>query len=82
MARKALSQTKKAQIDQEKHDLLMARAVIRYQQELAKPDSEKRDGLQKVCQIVSDEYYRDTKQRVVLNYTTLQNLAKGGRTKA
>jgi hypothetical protein len=71
MARKALSQTKKTQISREKHDLLMARAVIRYQQELAKPTGEKQLGLRKVCETVSDEYYKDTKQRVVLNYTTL-----------
>ncbi|KIL55910.1 hypothetical protein M378DRAFT_188629 [Amanita muscaria Koide BX008] len=82
MARKALSQTKKAQVSREERDKLMKLAVIRYQQELAKPDGEKRDGLRTICRKVADEHFLKTKHRIPLNHNTLLNLVNGGRTKA
>jgi hypothetical protein len=82
MARKALSQTKKAQVSREERDKLMKLAVVRYQQELRKPDGEKRDGLRTICRKVADEHYMKTKHRIPLNHNTLLNLTNGGRTKA
>lgn len=81
MARKALSQTKKKQIEREEHDQLMACAVVLYQQELTKDGSQKRLGLRAVCRVVSDAHYKATKTRVDLNHNTLSNLMKGGCTK-
>jgi hypothetical protein len=58
MAQKALSQTKKAQVNREELDKLMKLAVVRYQQELRKLDGEKLDGLHTICRKVADEHYR------------------------
>ena len=82
MARKALSQTKKAQVNREERDKVMKLAVMRYQHELAKPDGKKRHGLRTVCQLVADEHFLKTKHQIPLNYRTSLNLINGGRTKA
>ncbi|KIK36842.1 hypothetical protein CY34DRAFT_26219 [Suillus luteus UH-Slu-Lm8-n1] len=72
------SLTKKAQVLREEKEKVMARAVAMYQVELAKPSSEKKQGLRKVCMDVQKAYLKETGQVVSLNHNTLANLAKGG----
>lgn len=70
--------TKKAQVLCEEKDKVMARAVAMYQAELAKPSSEKKQGLRKVCMDVQKAYLKEMGQVVSLNHNTLANLTKGG----
>lgn len=79
MARKALSATKQAQNISEERNLLMARAVLKYRAEQEKGHPEKKRGLRGVCKDIEDEYFKETRRRVILNHNTLANLVKGGR---
>lgn len=82
MARKALSNTKKKQINMETHAKCMALAIDMYQKEQAKPAGSKKLGLRKVCETVSREYFKSHHVKVSLNHNTLRNLVNGGRTVA
>lgn len=57
---------------------LIMHAVAKYQAELAKSSSEKKQGLRKVCMDVQKEYLKETGRVISLNHNTLANLAKGG----
>jgi hypothetical protein len=76
---KALSATKKAQLQQEDRDHLMARAVLCYQQGQDNLGQGRKPSLQTVCRDVEKEYYQEKHQRVSLNHNTLCNLVNGGR---
>lgn len=79
MARKALSETRKAQLRREELDSAMARAMHRYQAEQARPGHEKKAGLRTICRQVEKEWYLEKHQKITLNHNTLRNLANGGR---
>jgi hypothetical protein len=51
---------KKTQISCEEKEKVMACAVVMYQAELAKPSSEKKQGLHKVCMDVQKAYIKET----------------------
>ncbi|KAJ3526256.1 hypothetical protein NMY22_g10234 [Coprinellus aureogranulatus] len=80
MPRRALSKTKKAQLDGAKLDILYARAVSLYQYEHSLPPPHKPLGLRPVCDKIAADYARETKNKyhVHLNHGTLSSLVKGG----
>ncbi|TFK16752.1 hypothetical protein FA15DRAFT_569600, partial [Coprinopsis marcescibilis] len=60
---------------------LYARAVVLYRQEQARPPSEQKNGLRKVCDLVKSEYLATIKKPhldITLNHNTLRNLINGG----
>ncbi|KIL56474.1 hypothetical protein M378DRAFT_1034675 [Amanita muscaria Koide BX008] len=79
MPRKALSATKKAQLQREERDRLMARAVLCYQQGQDNPGQGRKPSLRTVCRDLEKEYYLKKHQRITLNHNTLRNLVNGGR---
>jgi len=82
MPHKALSATKNAQLAREEHNHLMARAVLQYEEEQAKPGPGRKPGLRRICKELKQEYYIKNKKVITLNHNTLQSLVNGGRMKS
>jgi hypothetical protein len=82
MGGRSKSEKNKKQNTREVKDGLMARAVAAYNIELGWPASEKKRGLRKVCKEIEAEHYRQTRQAVKLDPTTLQRLANGGKSQS
>lgn len=61
---------------------MMARAVTAYHSELGRLAGEKRRGLHKICEAIEVEHFREAGQVVKLDSTTLQRLARGGKTQS
>lgn len=80
MMGKPKSDAKKTQIKRESHDRAMARAVLAYKAEQAKGIGEKKKALRTICDEVARDWQNETGNDVKLNYVTLSNLAKGGKT--
>ena len=80
MPHKALSATKKTQLQQGGHDHLMQQAVILYKQEQDKP--RKKAGLWTICRDLEKEFQCEKSQKITLNHNTLWNLVKGGRSRS
>lgn len=76
MPRKALSLTKKSQLDRELFKEYMTKAVALYQHQ-SESDTQKL-GLRKVCTAVEKECLRERNIRIKLNHNTLRNLVNGG----
>ena len=76
---KALSATKKAQLQREDCNCFMAHAVLCYHQGQDNPGQGRKPSLQTVCREVEKEYYLEKHQRITLNHNTLCNLVNGGR---
>jgi hypothetical protein len=55
----------------------MARAVLCYQKEQAKPGPGKKAGLRTICWDLEKAYYLEKGKRISLNHNTLRNLANG-----
>ncbi|KAJ7580840.1 hypothetical protein C8J56DRAFT_896196 [Mycena floridula] len=79
MPRKALSKTKKAQLECQERDRLMARAVVQYHAEQSCIGPGRKMGLRQVCREVEKEFFKETGRTITLNHNTLRNLANGGR---
>jgi len=80
MPRKALSATKKTQLQQGEHDHLMQQPMIIYKQEQDKPG--KKAGLWTICRDLEKEFQCEKGWKITLNHNTLQNLVKGGRSRS
>lgn len=80
MVGRALSKTKQNQLKREEDARVMVRAIALYREEQAKPPGVKRMGLRKVCLHIQQEYRRETRKVVELNFNTLRNLVRGRRT--
>ncbi|KIK66410.1 hypothetical protein GYMLUDRAFT_157831 [Collybiopsis luxurians FD-317 M1] len=82
MVNKPKSQALKTQIARAEKDALEKETVKRYKmeqtQELA--EGEKRKGLRKICQEVSDEHFMESGRRINLNHNTLHHHVHGKRT--
>lgn len=76
----AKSETKKAQLQQEKIKEVRERAVTLYRMELGKEDEKQRKGARTICKEVSDEFFLQTGERLNLDHNTLIRQAKGGKT--
>lgn len=60
----------------------MIRAVALYEAEQSKGPREQKMGLRRVCKTIEDEYYTETKRKVVLDHMKLSRWAKGGKSKS
>ena len=77
----AKSNTLKAQIERKKKDSLMAEAVALFHAQKMNPDTGKPMSMRKLCQLVSDNHYETTHERIPVDDSTLARLVKGGCTK-
>jgi hypothetical protein len=80
MPRRALSKTKKEQLEHEIRDQLYAHAIAVYQEEQSKPLPHVPLGYRKVCDLISNTYAHKSKSKIQihLNHNTLASLVKGG----
>ena len=78
MVNRAKSDILKAQLERKQKDALMAQAVALFHAKLLNPDTGKPMSMQKLCQLVSDDYYETTHKRILADDTTLARLVKGG----
>ena len=78
MARKALSQMKKAQLDSQERALLHSCAIKWYHTEQVKEYPEKKLSFRGVCKVICQDHKKGTRCKITLNHNTLSNLVKGG----
>ena len=81
MVNHAKSNTLKAQIKRKEKDDLMVQAVALFHAKKTNPNTGKLMSLQKLCQLVSDDHYEKTHERIPVDDSTLARLVKGGCTK-
>lgn len=81
MPRRALSQTKKAQIQGAQLDILYARAIALYEHERSLPPPHRPLSLRAVCDVIEDEYRKENsnKRPIKLSHTTLGRRVNGGK---
>ena len=71
MVNRAKSNILKAQLERKQKDALMAQAVALFHAKILNPDTGKPMSMQKLCQLVSDDYYETTHKRILVDDTTL-----------
>jgi hypothetical protein len=81
MVNQAKSNALKAQIQRRKKDDLMAQAVALFHTKEEDPNTGKPFSMRKLCQFVSDDYYKREGERIHLDDSTLARLVKGGTTR-